>query len=230
MEEELENAWSYLLNDTLFRHFTNEEMLELPLKDYFLSCNKGKVIYNEGDYISGFYLIYRGVVKVYKTGIDGKYQILRFAKEGDIIGFRSTITGEKACTTAYALEETDLILIRKEVVLKLIKSNGAFALELLKIACTELGEANDLIKDIAQKTVRERIAEVIIHLKLGFGTDKNHILNIALKREEIANLAGTSTETAIRQLSELKQEGVIGFVGKKIKINDHETLLKIGNM
>ncbi len=103
-------------------------------------------------------------------------------------------------------------------------------LELLQIACKELGEANDYITDIAQKTVRERLAEVLIHLRKDFDLDNEKYLQITLTREELANMVGTATESVIRLLSEFKQDGLIELQGRKIKILDEKMLFKIGNM
>jgi CRP-like cAMP-binding protein len=111
-----------------------------------------------------------------------------------------------------------------------VKHNGNFALELLQIACKELGEANDYITDIAQKTVRERLAEVIIHLRKDFDLDNDKYLQITLTREELANMVGTATESVIRLLSEFKQDGLIELQGRRIKIIDEKSLYKIGNL
>jgi CRP-like cAMP-binding protein len=93
-----------------------------------------------------------------------------------------------------------------------------------------LEEANDYITDIAQKTVRERLAEVLIHLRKDFDLDNEKYLQITLTREELANMVGTATESVIRLLSEFKQDGLIELQGRKIKILDEKMLFKIGNM
>ncbi len=99
----------------------------------------------------------------------------------------------------------------------LLSTTEHFALELLQIACKELGEANDYITDIAQKTVRERLAEVLIHLRKDFDLDNEKYLQITLTREELANMVGTATESVIRLLSEFKQDGLIELQGRKDK-------------
>jgi CRP-like cAMP-binding protein len=146
------------------------------------------------------------------------------------MGFRSTITRERACTTAKVLEDALICFVHAETVFEFVKKNGDFALELLQISCKELGEANDYITDIAQKTVRERLAEVIIHLRKDFDLDNEKYLQITLTREELANMVGTATESVIRLLSEFKQDGLIELHGRRIKILDEKTLVKIGNL
>jgi len=100
----------------------------------------------------------------------------------------------------------------------------------MQITCKELGEANAYITDIAQKTVRERLAEILIHLKNDFGLDSNKILQISLTREELANIVGTATESVIRLLSEFKQDRLIELNGRKIRILDEAGLIRIGNL
>jgi len=103
-------------------------------------------------------------------------------------------------------------------------------MELMQLTCKELGEANAYITDIAQKTVRERLAEILIHLKNDFGLDENNILQISLTREELANIVGTATESVIRLLSEFKQDQLIELNGRKIRILDEAGLIRIGNL
>lgn len=215
---------------SIFRHLTTEELAYIPFDQEPDFYKRGTVIYSEGSRINGFFCVQSGIIKIYKTGVDGKEQIIRFAKKGDIMGFRSTITREYACTTAQVIEDAYICFVHADTVLEFVKNNGNFALELLQIACKELGEANDYITDIAQKTVRERLAEVIIQLRKEFDLDKEQFLKINLTREELANIVGTATESVIRLLSEFKQDGLIELSGRKIKILDEKTLVRIANM
>jgi CRP/FNR family transcriptional regulator, polysaccharide utilization system transcription regulator len=220
----------FLVTRTVFRHLNKQELDLMPLDDGPESFKRGEIVYEEGNRINGFYCLVRGIIKIYKTGFDGKDQIIRFAKPGDIMGFRSTITGELACTTTKAIEDALLCYVPGDLVKSFVKSNGDFAMDLLELACNELGEANDYITDIAQKTVRERLAEVLIHLKWSFNLDNENFLQISLTREELANLVGTATESVIRLLSEFKQDRLIELHGRRIKILDEAKLIKIGNM
>ncbi|NJK87546.1 MAG: Crp/Fnr family transcriptional regulator [Bacteroidales bacterium] len=156
---------------SIFRHLTEEELMQIPIDQEPGFYKRGTIIYEEGSRIYGFYCVQKGIIKIYKTGFDGKEQIIRFAKKGDIMGFRSTLTREKACTTAKVLEDASIIFVHGDTVIDLVKSNGDFAYDLLLVTCRELGEANDYIADIAQKTVRERLAEVLIHLRKEFDLD-----------------------------------------------------------
>lgn len=216
--------------NSVFRHLTKEESEKINFEKDFRHYKRGDVLYHQGNRINGFYCINKGIIKVFKTGIDGKEQIIRFAKAGDIIAYRSVISNEPACTTATVIEDCQVCFIPSEVLITFIKSNSSFSFEIVKLACHELGEANSYITDIAQKTVRERLAEVIIQLVKDFNLDEEGYLKISLTREELANIVGTATESVIRLLSEFKSDNYIEITGRKIKIINYKALEKISNV
>lgn len=215
---------------SLFRYLTADETQMLNYQKDFRQFKRGEILYQEGSRISGFYCINGGIIKVFKTGFDGKEQIIRFAKRGDFIAYRSVLSNEPACTSAKVIEDANVCFIPSEILIQLAKVNSTFALELLKLACEELGEANSFITDIAQKTVRERLAEILILLVNEFGLDENRFLKISLTREELANIVGTATESVIRLLSEFKADKMVELNGRKIRILNIKALEKISNV
>ena len=214
----------------IFKDLTPEELDSMNFDKGCSSYKRGNVIYHEGNRVNGYYCVNSGIIKMYKTGIDGKEQIIRFAKSGDIIGYRSVLSKELACTTAKVIEDAVLCFIAADSLFHLIKNNSAFAMNLMQLTCKELGEANNFITDIAQKTVRERLAEVLLLLKDRFDLDDDQVLQISLTREELANLVGTATESVIRLLSEFKSDKLIELQGRKIKILNLPGLTKVANL
>ena len=214
----------------LFRHLVEQELQEIMLNKITETYKRGSIVYREGNRIKGFCCVQSGIIKIYQTGFDGKEQIIRFAKPGDIIGYRSVVSNEPACTTTEVIEEAVLCHIPTEILLNLVKTNGNFAVELIKLSCKELGEANSYITDIAQKTVKERLAEILIHLDDEFGVDSQGVLKISLTREELSNIVGTATESIIRLLSEFKSQAYLEIEGRKIKILDKPGLKHIANI
>jgi CRP-like cAMP-binding protein len=219
-----------LNSGSIFKFLNPEETDILNFEKDYRQYKRGDILYQEGNRISGFFCINKGIIKVFKTGFDGKEQIIRFAKTGDIIAYRSVLSNELACTSAKVIEDCNVCFIPSEILIKFIKSNSSFALELLKLACHELGEANSFITDIAQKTVRERLAEVLLFLVNDFGLDEEQYLNISLTREELANIVGTATESVIRLLSDFKADKLVELNEKKIKILNTKGLEKISNV
>ena len=213
-----------------FKHLSQEEAENLFLDKACNIYKKGDIIYYEGHRLRGVYCVYKGKLKLYKTGPEGKQQIIRFAKPGDLIAFRSILSGEAACTTAQALEDVVLCQIPAQVFINLAKNNPNFSMALIKLSCRELGESNKFILDLAQKSVRERLAEALLLLLDYFGTDDEGYINVILTREEIASIVGTATESIIRLLSEFKKDGLVDLKGKKIKILNLKKIEKIANL
>ena len=220
----------FIRTHTLFRHLSDEEFEQISLNKITESYKRGSIIYQEGNRMKGFFCVHDGIIKIYKTGFDGKEQIIRFAKPGDVIGYRSVLSNEPACTTTEVIQDCIVCHIPSNTLFNLVKNNGNFSLELMQLTCRELGEANTYITDIAQKTVRERLAEILLHLKDEFGEDSEENLNISLTREELANIVGTATESVIRLLSEFKNDQLIQIQGRKIKILDEPGLKRISNL
>ncbi len=191
---------------------------------------KGQFMMHEGSRPNGVYCIYSGKAKLFRLGTEGKEQIIRFAKEGDLIGYRALLSSEQLSASIQVLEDTHACFIPRSEMFKMIEINSKFSLEVMKMACHELGEAGRLITNLAQKTVRERLAEVLLLLVSTFGTDENGNIDVSLTREEIANIVGTATESVIRLLSEFKDDEYIVLKGRKIKIMNKPALAKVGQV
>lgn len=217
-------------SNSVFKHLDDEQILELSQEVTHSQYKKGTELYREGNRSKGVYCVLAGVVKIFKTGLEGKNQIIKFAKSGDIIGYRSVLSEELACSSAKVIEEANICFIPTDSLTRLINSSPGFTKEMLLMSCNELGEANAFITEIAQKSVKERLAEALVILKKDFGLDKNRCLDISLTREELANIVGTATESIIRLLSEFKNDNLIELQGRKIRIIDLQGLIRISGM
>lgn len=214
----------------IFKDLTQQEVDEIERRINIIRLRKNAIVYREGQTIGGIYIVINGVLKVFKTGYDGKEQIIRFAKVGDPVGFRSVVNDEPACTTAEPLTEATLVYIPGELIIKIFRQNPDFALTLLRITCKELGESNEFLLNLAQKTVRERLAEVLLMLMDTFDLDEEKRLRIALTREDLANMVGTATESVIRLLSEFRADKLIDLQGRYIKLLNVAQIIKVANI
>jgi CRP-like cAMP-binding protein len=214
-------------SNSVFKTLTASENIFLNTEKTCSIFPKGHTLYKEGNRIAGVFCLNSGILKIFKTGSDGKEQIVAFARPGDITGYRSVLSNEPACTTAQVLEEAHICFIPSSVIFQLVRTNGDFSLALMQLTCKELNQANSFIKDIAQKNVRERLAEVLIMLEDTFGVNADGYLNIILTREEFANIVGTATESVIRLLSDFKSDNYISLNGKRIKLENKNYLRKI---
>lgn len=215
---------------SVFHNFPKTEIAELDKDKTCYIYKKGEIIFHEGSVPHGVYCVKYGKLKLFKTGSEGKEQIIRFAKEGDMIGYRSLLSGERYNATATCLEETMVCFIPKGSLLQAVTDHTCVAMNLMKAACHELGEASRIITNLAQKSIRERLAEILLILKENFGVDEEQTLQVTLTREEIANMVGTATESVIRLLSDFNEEGLVKLEGKKIKLINIQGLVKTGKV
>ncbi len=214
----------------MFKHLSEDELIELESNSEIRTFKKRAVIYREGYRHTGLYCVLKGIVKIYKTGTNGKQQIIKFAQKGDLIGYRSLLTNELACTSAKAYEDIELCHIPYPKILVLFQQNWNFTHGLMMFMCKELRESNNFIIDIAQKSVRERTAEMLLILRDEFGLDNRNTLQISITREDLANMVGTVTESLIRVMSEFKNERLLHFPGRKIVFLDTNKLRLIANI
>ncbi|MBX7241361.1 MAG: Crp/Fnr family transcriptional regulator [Bacteroidia bacterium] len=214
--------------------FCNAREENLPEIDDYKKCGiykKGQRLFQESQPAFGVFCISQGKVKVVKSGEDGKEQILRFAMEGDMLGYRAILGDEHFSVSAIAMEDTKVCYIPREQFYNVIDHDGAVTKEVMKRLSDELKKAQDKITVLSQKSVRERTAETLLFLKGVFGCESDkETINVLLTREELGNLIGTATETTIRILSEFKNEGLIELNGKKIRLLKIDGLLKIASI
>lgn len=221
---------NYFDNDAMLNVFSKEEKEVLKSERKEIIFRKGELILEEGKTPTGIFLIKEGTAKVFKVGFTGKEQIIRFLKAGDMIGYRSLLTGEVFGSSAAAVSVVKVEFFPGELFLKLLQENSTFSFEMLKLISKQLGDAAETITTLAQKTVRERLAEVLMMLEEQLGNDNENYINISLTREEMANLIGTATESAIRLISEFKNDGLISVQGRRIKIVNREMIKKLAHV
>lgn len=222
---------SELKNNDVLKEFSQDEIKILNNEIIEVTYHKGQEIIHEGCKPTGIYGILKGTAKLYQNGFNGKEQILRFVKRGDIIGYRSLLCGESFSASCTSIDDELVAIYIPEIIFnKLLKVSSKVSFDILKKISLDLGEAGKTITLLAQKTVRERLAEVLLFLEKKLGVDQEGFINITLTREEMANLIGTATESAIRLISEFKGDKLIKVSGRKIKILDHKMLTRLGHV
>ena len=154
-------------------------------------------------------------------------KIGKLVKAGELLGQRSMISEESANLSAVALEDMEVCFVPKSEILQFFNQNNDFSMNVMKTICGDLKEADDHMVDMAQKTVKQRLAETLLYLEATFGKNEDGSIRIQLSREELAGMIGTATESCIRLLSEFNKAKSIELQGKKIFIKDKKVLQKI---
>ncbi|MHA3789465.1 Crp/Fnr family transcriptional regulator [Flavobacterium hauense] len=201
-----------------------DEILKIADCKTSYTIKKGEAIFSEGENVNGIFCIKDGVCKMTKLSSNGNEQIIKLITKGELLGQRSMISEEPVNLTAVALEDMEVCFIPKNEVMRFFNQNNQFSMNVLKTICGDLKEADDHLVAMAQKPVKQRLAETLLYLYDSFGISEDNSLKIKLSREEIAGMVGTATESCIRMLSELNKLGVIELSGKKIIVSNRKKL------
>jgi CRP-like cAMP-binding protein len=216
---------------SVFNVLEADQLNEMSMYKSCSTYKKGQYIFSENGLPAGLFCVNNGKIKISKTGFDGKEQILRLAKSGDIVGYRALIANERYASSAVTLEDASICIIDKAYFFKSLETNPKLLFEVVKKMSRDLKEAEDHIVSLSQKNVRERMAEALLFLKATYGYEEdNKTIDVSLTREEIADYVGTSTESCIRLLSEFNQDKIIALKGKKISIINLPILIQTANI
>ncbi len=213
-----------------FKHLPPEEVEVLCKHKRFNTMEKGEEILQEGTHPKGVYCVQEGHFKLVTHAANGKETIVRFASPGELIGYRALLAGEPLSVSAVSLKEASACFVPGDVLLGFLQHNGPFSMEILRETCHEISETNRILSSMAQKTVRERFAEILLMLRAKFGEDEHGAIAIDLKRSELADLVGTATESLIRLSSQFEKDGLIGREGKRLKVLNVSKLTRIAEI
>ncbi len=209
------------------KSLTKDELVRISNCKTSHIIKKGTVIFEEGDAVNGVYCVKDGICKLSKLSENGKDQIVKMVVKGQLLGQRSLVSDENSNLQATALNDMEVCFIPKSEIMADLQKNPKFSFDVLKDMAHDLKEADDIIVNMAQKSVRQRLAEALIYIHDSFGVNPDGTLSVLLSREDFANIVGTATESAIRVLSQFKKEGLISTIGKQIKIESLEGLKRI---
>jgi len=204
-----------------------EELIKLADCKSTYTIRKGEAVFSEGENVNGIFCVREGVCKLTKLSANGNDHIVKLVAKGELLGQRSMISDEPVNLSAVALEDMTVCYIPKNEVMEFFNNNNRFSFHVMKTICGDLKEADDHLVTMAQKTVKQRLAETLLYLHETFGESEDKSLNLKLSREELAGMIGTATESCIRLLSEFNKAGYIALSGKKITVLNSSALRKI---
>lgn len=203
---------------------SKDELIKMANCKTSYIIKKGEPVFEEGENVNGIYCVKDGVCKLTKLSANGKDQIVKLVKPGELLGQRSMISEEPANLSAVAMEDMEVCFIPKSEVLQFFNQNNQFSMNVMRTICGDLKEADDHMVSMAQKNVKERLAETLLYLENTFGKNEDGSLRLHVSREELAGMIGTATESCIRLLSEFNKNKLIEISGKKITLLDRNGL------
>ncbi|MGB1039513.1 MAG: response regulator [Flavobacteriales bacterium] len=223
------NQVKQLFDNQKPEHVGSSFSLDLIDQEHELFKNKKGKTYRTKDFIylqngspNYLYYIKKGQIKTFKTNDDGKELITGLYKEHDFFGYHSLLKDDEYSDSAIAVVETDLELIPKNDFNSQVKNKREVANEFIKMLSKEVVEKEKELLSLAYNSVKKRVADGLI--KYFDKYSQEYSKGLKIPREDLANIAGTSTESVIRTLSEFKKDGLISSEGKTIYIKQEKEL------
>jgi len=204
-----------------------DELVKLAECKTSRHIKKGEIIFEEGENVNGIFCVKDGVCKLTKLSPNGKDHIVKLVTKGELLGQRSMISDEATNLSAVALEDMQVCFIPKSEIMGFFDKNNQFSMNVMRTICGDLKESDEHVVNMAQKTVKERLAETLLYLQDTFGKNEDDSLKIQLTRDELASMIGTATESCIRLLSDFNKLGLIELKGKKITLKNIAQLKKM---
>lgn len=193
----------------------------------FQNFKKNQIIYAEHENPEMLWCLLKGKVKMYKSGIGDRVQILRLYRPVQYFGYRAYFAGEPYVSSAAAFEPSVLGCIPMEIVESLIRKNNDLAMFFIHELSRNLGGSDTKIVNLTQKHIRGRLADALLLLVDNYGLEEDGLLKIFMSREDLANLSNMTTSNAIRTLTSFVTEKLLVVDGRKIKILNANQLRKI---
>ncbi len=204
---------------------TIDEFIKLNEFKTQITYLKGENIFKQGAFAPYVIYVVNGLVKVYlQTGYDKQINI-SLAKTGDFLAF-SSLFGENIHTySTQAIKDSVICMIEKESLKQSLIDNPRFALEITSKNYKNESHLFEIIKNVSYKQMRGKLASSLLYLSHNDFL-KEDVFQ-CLTRQDVADFASISTESAIKFLKELEKEKVLELKGKDIQIVDVEKLESI---
>ena len=208
-----------------FQNLESEDVEFLNKHKTQINYFKGETIFKQGAFAPHVLFVNSGLVRVYlQTGKEKQINI-QLAKQGDFMAFSSIFNKNAYQYSAISLKDSSICMIEKEALKKIILKNPDFALQITSKNCENEIRYLEIIKNVSYKQMRGKLASALLYLTSEEFKDEN--IFQYLTRQDIADFASITVESAVKFLKEFEKEGLISQNGKQILIKNGETLKEL---
>ncbi|MEP6628184.1 MAG: response regulator [Ginsengibacter sp.] len=216
--------------DNFINEIKNENALEKLTDSKMINHYKKKQrIYSEGNYPHGLYFLNSGKIRTYKINENGKELTIGLFNTGDFFGYNALLENGTYKESAETMEECDISTIGREDFEILINNNKEVAQKFIKLLAQNVTEKEEQLINLAYNSLRKRVADAVISLLRKYKKEGDPDFIIHISREDLAHIAGTTTESLIRTLSDFKNEKLIEAEAGYVKVLNEKKLLAMLN-
>lgn len=210
----MKNKDELLANSLLFNGLPADQLREIAAISVSKRYHKNVSIFFEGDPGIGFYMVVSGKVKIFKTSLDGKEQILHIFGPGEPFGEVPVFHGSPFPANAETLTDSELLFFPRPEFVRLVTANPSLALNMLAVLSHRLRRFAAQIENLSLKEVPGRLASYLLYL--AEEQQRQDFVVLDIPKGQLASLLGTSSETLSRIFAKMTDEGLIRVEGKTI--------------
>ena len=202
----------------LFKGLSESQLEEISTIAIDRQYQRGQSIFLEGDEANGFYIVAEGQVKIFKTSLEGKEQILHIYGAGNPFGEVPVFSGSRFPANALALVKSRVLFLPRADFVRLIAEHPSLSMNMLGELSMRLRQFTVQIENLSLKEVPSRLASYLIVLAEEQGETDN--VSLTISKGQLASLLGTIPETLSRIFAKMTAQGLIRVDGKKIHLLD----------
>jgi CRP-like cAMP-binding protein len=225
MKTETNERIAVLRRAGMFADLSEKELAFLAEHSTVRRFDAGELIFSEGDACLGLFVVQSGAVRIFKMAANGREQILTVERAGGTVAELPVFDGGAYPASTVAVEESEVVFVRKEDFRALCLQHPEVALKVLKVVGKRLRGLVGIIEELSFTTVRQRLIAYLLRLAATIPGGKKGIeMELPVSHQELAAELGTVRELVSRNLSRLQAEGLIKIQAREVQIPDLETL------
>lgn len=208
-----------------FQALSSEEAELVRSSKTQILFRKGDNLTKHGAFSSYVLFMIKGLAKQYIEGEGNKSYNLRIIGPGEFIGLSTLFNNKRFNYSSVALSECQVFLVEIEAINQVCRSNGAFALKIMNRYVGQNSNLYEKLSTVLYKQMNGRMAETLLYID-SLKPENNNIFQL-LTRKDLADFAGTSTESAVKLLKSFERDGLITLEEKDINLLNIEALQEI---
>jgi CRP/FNR family transcriptional regulator len=202
----------------LFKGICEQQLADIGAIAIDRHYRRGESIFMEGDEADGFYIVGGGQVKIFKTSLEGKEQILHIYGPGNPFGEVPVFSGSRFPANAQALVNSQILFLPRAAFVRLIAENPSLSMNMLGELSMRLREFTVQIENLSLKEVPSRLASYLIIL--AGEQDRSDRVTLSISKGQLASLLGTIPETLSRIFARMSAQQLIRVEGRDIHLLD----------
>lgn len=188
------------------------------------ACLPGELVFSEGEKAHCLYLVGTGAVKVYKLSPEGKEQIIKVFRPGEVFAEAAMFSGTAYPAYAEILEPSDILYLARKDLLHLLRQEPELGMKMMGTLAGRLRHMVGVIEDLSLKEVDQRVAGYLLERQACLDCEQ---FNLDITKAALAQVLGTVPETLSRAIRKLEQQRIIAVNGRNIRLLDQGRLRQL---